>query len=477
MNMTTNPQAVAEVAPGGGRCNLAYIWSISLVAALGGLLFGYDWVVISGADLFYEKYFHLVSASEVGWAKSCALVGCLLGALVSGGLSDRLGRKRLLLLSALLFTVSSVGTGLAPTYLAFVSWRILGGVAIGLASNLSPMYIAEIAPAETRGKLVSVNQLTIVIGILLAQLANWLIAQPTPPGATAEQILDSWNGQHGWRWMFAATAVPSVLFLVGLLFVPESPRWLARNRQDAKARTVLERIGGSSYAATALAEIKATLATEAVRVNFRELFLAPRMRTILVLGAALAFLQQWCGINVIFYYAKDVFAAAGYQVSDILLNIVIIGLANLTFTFVAMFTVDRVGRRFLMLAGWIGLTIIYLLLGASQVAGLKGVPLVVLVVAAIGCYACTLAPVVWVVLSEIFPNRIRGAAMSVAVFALWTGCFTLTYSFPWLNSHLGAAGTYWLYAGICLFGFFYVRARLPETKGKTLEVIERELVD
>jgi MFS family permease len=197
----------------------------------------------------------------------------------------------------------------------------------------------------------------------------------------------------------------------------------------------------------------------------------------LLFGAALAVLQQWCGINVIFYYAKDVFAAAGYQVSDILLNIVIIGLANLTFTFVAMFTVDRVGRRFLMLAGLVGLTIIYLLLGGSQVAGIKGVPLVILVVAAIGCYACTLAPVVWVVLSEIFPNRIRGAAMSVAVFALWTGCFTLTYSFPWLNSKLGAAGTYWLYAGICFAGFFYVRARLPETKGKTLEVIERELVD
>jgi sugar porter (SP) family MFS transporter len=477
MKTITSTQAVAEAAPRSERRNLAYIWCISFVAALGGLLFGYDWVVISGADLFYEKYFHLVSAPEVGWAKSCALVGCLLGALVSGGLSDRLGRKRLLLLSALLFTVSSIGTGLAPAYLAFVSWRIIGGVAIGLASNLSPMYIAEIAPAETRGKLVSVNQLTIVVGILVAQMANWLIAQPIPPGATAEQILNSWNGQHGWRWMFAATAVPSVLFLLGLLFVPESPRWLVRNRQDAKGQAVLERIGGRAYAIAALAEIKATLASEVVRVNFRELVLAPRMRTILLFGAALAFLQQWCGINVIFYYAKDVFAAAGYPVSDILLNIVIIGLANLTFTFLAMFTVDRVGRRFLMLAGWVGLTIIYVLLGAGQAAGIKGVPVVVLVVAAIGCYACTLAPVVWVVLSEIFPNRIRGAAMSVAVFALWTGCFTLTYSFPWLNLWLGAAGTYWLYAGICLFGFFYVRAKLPETKGKTLEMIERELVD
>ena len=458
------------------RYRKGYLWGISLVAALGGLLFGYDWVVISGADLFYEKYFHLVSANEIGWAKSCALVGCLLGALLSGGLSDRLGRKRLLLASAFLFAVSSVGTGMAGSYLVFVAWRIVGGAAIGLASNLSPMYIAEVAPAEIRGRLVSMNQLTIVIGIVMAQLANWLIAQPVPSGATAADILNSWNGQHGWRWMFAATAAPSLLFLLGLLFVPESPRWLARKGRLEPARAVLARIGGVDYADQALREIEQTVASETARVNFSEL-LAPRMRKLLWFGVVVAFLQQWCGINVIFYYAKDVFAAAGYQVSDILLNIVIVGLANLTFTFVAIAAVDRIGRRALMLVGWVGLAIIYILLGASQVAGVRGVPLVVLVVAAIGCYASTLAPVVWVVLSEIFPNRIRGAALAVAVCALWTGCFTLTYSFPRLNAWLGAAGTYWLYAAICIGGFFYMRAKLPETKGKTLETIERELVD
>ncbi len=468
--------ASSAAVPGVARYHQGYLWGISLVAALGGLLFGYDWVVISGADLFYEKYFHLVSAGEIGWAKGCALVGCLLGALLSGGLSDRLGRKRLLLVSALLFTISSVGTGLANSYLVFVAWRIAGGAAIGLASNLSPMYIAEVAPAEIRGRLVCMNQLTIVIGIVTAQLANWLIAQPVPSGATAADILNSWNGQHGWRWMFAATAAPSSLFLLGLLFVPESPRWLAKNRQRSRARAVLARIGGENYADRALGEIETTVANEAARVDFREL-LAPRMRKMLWFGMTLAFLQQWCGINVIFYYAKDVFAAAGYQVSDILLNIVIVGLANLTFTFVAIFTVDRVGRRVLMLAGWVGLAVIYVLLGASQVAGVRGVPLVVLVVAAIACYASTLAPVVWVVLSEIFPNRLRGAALAASVCALWTGCFTLTYSFPRLNAWLGAAGTYWLYAAICLGGFFYTRAKLPETKGKTLETIERELVD
>ncbi len=459
-----------------GAYNTTFVWRICLIAALGGLLFGYDWVVISGADIFYEKYFGLASSWAIGWAKGCALVGCLIGAMLSGSLSDRYGRKRLLIGAALLFAVSSVGTGSSKTYDAFVAWRIVGGTAIGLASNLSPMYIAEVAPAAIRGRLVSMNQLTIVIGILMAQMANWLIAEPVPRDATVGEILRSWNGQYAWRWMFAATAAPSVLFLAGMFFVPESPRWLAKNGQLERSRSVLARVGGDSYANKALTDIEATLVNDVARVNFRDL-LEPRLKGILILGIALAVLQQWCGINVIFYYAKDVFAAAGYQVSDILLNIVIVGLANLVFTLVAIATVDRLGRRFLMLAGWTGLTTIYLLLGAGYASGQQGLVLVVLVVAAIGCYACTLAPITWVVLSEIFPNRIRGAAMSVAVFALWTGCFTLTYSFPQLNKWLGAAGTFWVYAGICAFGLFFTRRRLPETKGKTLEAIERELVD
>ena len=469
---STPPGTATRIAD----AKLGYVWTISLVAAMGGLLFGYDWIVISGADLFYEKYFSLTSPSQIGWAKSCALIGCLLGALLSGGLSDRLGRKRLLVASAIMFAVSAVGTALAPSYYAFVFWRIVGGGGIGLASNLSPMYIAESAPAEIRGKLVLMNQLTIVIGILVAQLANWLIAEPVPHDATVQEILLSWNGQYGWRWMFAVEGVPALLFLIGLCFIPESPRWLVKNGQITRARLVLARIHGEAYADAELTDIQSTLVNETIAVDFRELF-EPRMKKILIFGAALAFLQQWCGINVIFYYAKDVFFAAGYDVSDILLNIVIIGLANLIFTFVAIATVDHLGRRFLMLGGWIGLAIIYLLLGLGQSFGIQGVPIVALVVAAIGCYACTLAPVVWVVLSEIFPNRIRGAAMSVAVFALWTGNFTLTYSFPVFNEQLGAAGTFWIYSAICVFGFFYVWRRLPETKGKTLEDIERELVD
>ena len=456
--------------------NRSFVWSVCLVAALGGLLFGYDWVVISGADIFYEKFFKLATSAEVGWAKSCALIGCLMGAVMSGMLSDRFGRKRLLILSAFLFTISSFGTGLANGYTTFVVWRIIGGAAIGLASNLSPMYIAEVAPAQVRGKLVSINQLTIVIGILLAQFINWYLVRNLPPGATDEFIRNSWFGQAGWRWMFGLTAVPSLFFFGGMFLVPESPRWLAKNGQRDRALGVLARIAGATGAQQAIADIEATLANEIQRVQFRDL-LEPKLRKVLFFGIALAVLQQWCGINVIFYYTKDVFAAAGYKVSDILLNIVIVGLANLTFTFVAIQTVERLGRRFLMLAGWAGLAAIYLLLGASYFFQLQGVVLVVLVVAAIGCYACTLAPMTWVVLSEIFPNRIRGAAMSIAVFALWTGCFTLAYTFPLLNARLGSAGTFWLYAVICVVGFVFCRARLPETKGKTLEQIERDLVD
>jgi sugar porter (SP) family MFS transporter len=455
----------------GARFDTAYIYTISAVAALGGLLFGYDWVVIGGAKPFYEKFFRLTDPSQQGWAMSCALVGCLVGALVSGSLSDRFGRKRLLIAAGLVFAVSSIGTGMAPSFAVFVPWRIMGGFAIGMASSLSPMYIAEVAPAQLRGKLVSLNQLTIVIGILLAQLVNWLIAKPVPANATGLQILQSWNGQVGWRWMFGVTAVPSVLFFISMFAVPESPRWLAKNGAHEKAKRVLSRIGGESYGAQALGEIEATIGQDTKRVDLR-LLIDRRMLRVLFLGVGLAVLQQWCGINVIFNYAEEVFSAAGYTVSDILFNIVVTGAVNLLFTFVAIGFVDRYGRRVLMLTGSAGLAIIYTWLGALYYVHSHGVHMLVLVVAAIGCYAMSLAPVTWVVISEIFPNRIRGAAMSVAVTALWVASFILTYTFPLFNHALGAAKIFWIYAAICVAGFLFIRARLPETKGKTLEEIE-----
>jgi SP family arabinose:H+ symporter-like MFS transporter len=448
----------------------AYIYAISAVAALGGLLFGYDWVVIGGAKPFYEKFFHLIDPAQQGWAMSCALVGCLVGALVSGWLSDRFGRKRLLIAAGLVFAISSIGTGMATSFTAFVPWRLLGGFAIGMASSLSPMYIAEVAPAQYRGKLVSLNQLTIVVGILLAQVVNWLIAKPVPPDATSLQILQSWNGQVGWRWMFGVTAIPSVLFFISMFLLPESPRWLAKNGAHQRAQRVLSRIGGESYGERALREIEATV-EDANGVDLRILF-DRRMLRVLSLGIGLAVLQQWCGINVIFNYAEEVFSAAGYTVSDILFNIVVTGAVNLVFTFVAIAFVDRYGRRILMLIGSAGLAIIYSCLGAFYYIHSRGIHMLVLVVAAIGCYAMSLAPVTWVVISEIFPNRIRGAAMSIAVTALWVASFILTYTFPLFNHSLGAAKTFWIYAAICVAGFLFIRARLPETKGKTLEEIE-----
>ncbi len=457
--------------------NFGYIWLISIVAALGGLLFGYDWVVVGGAKLFFERYFELKDASSSGWANSCALIGCLAGALLAGALSDKFGRKRLLICSAALFAITSVGNGLAPTFSAFVAWRILGGVAIGLASNLSPMYIAEVAPAQMRGRLVAVNQLTIVIGILLAQYINWFLVRNLPAGSTDEFIRTSWYGQAGWRWMFALTALPSLLFFFSMFFVPESPRWLIKNGRDDLARRILGRIGGAAYAEAEVREVRTTLSREEIQhVRFADL-LDRRMVTVLALGVGLAVFQQWCGINVIFNYAEEIFKAAGYDISSVLANIAWTGSVNLVFTFVALGVVDRGGRRPLMLLGAAGLAAIYVAMGFCYQSGVKGLPMLLLVLAAIGCYAMSLAPVTWVVISEIFPNRIRGAAMSVAVSSLWIACFILTYTFPILNRNLGAAGTFWLYGGICVAGFFFILLRLPETKGKTLEEIEKELVD
>jgi sugar porter (SP) family MFS transporter len=456
---------------------LGYVWLISSVAAMGGLLFGWDWVVIGGAKPFFQRYFELTSEAQIGWANSCALIGCLVGSLAAGALSDKFGRKRLLIAAAVLFAVTSLGNALAASFTVFIAWRMLGGVAIGLASSLSPMYIAEVAPAQIRGKLVSINQLTIVIGILLAQYINWFLVRNLPQGATDEFIRNSWFGQSGWRWMFGLTAAPSLLFFLGMFLVPESPRWLAKNGKAGRARAVLTRIGGEDYAGAAMTDINSTLASEEIRhVRFADL-VEPKMRKVLVLGVTLAVFQQWCGINVIFNYAEEIFRAAGYDISSVLKNIAWTGSVNLAFTFVALGVVDRGGRRPLMLLGSAGLAVIYFVMGWCYHSHVQGWPMLVLVLAAIGCYAMSLAPVTWVVISEIFPNRIRGAAMSVAVTSLWIACFLLTYTFPLLNAKLGSAGTFWLYGAICVAGFGFIFLKLPETKGKTLERIEKELVD
>jgi SP family sugar porter-like MFS transporter len=393
---------------------------------------------------------------------------------VSGALSDRYGRKYLLILSAILFFLTSLGTGAASSFTVFVIFRMLGGTAIGLASNLSPMYIAEVSPAKDRGKYVSINQLTVVIGILAAQCVNWLIAEPVPIGASHADILSSWNGQTGWRWMFWATCVPAALFFLLMWLVPESPRWLARKKTNReRVRSLLARIGGADYAETELAAIEKSLSRETGTSNIRAL-LAPDIRNMIIVGVVIAAFQQWCGINVIFNYAQEVFSAAGYGVSAILLNIVITGSVNLLFTFAGMSMVDRLGRRALMLFGAGGLAAIYAVIGTLYALQLHGLPLLIMVVVAIAIYAMSLAPVTWVVISEIFPNRVRGGAMSVATFSLWSASFLLIYTFPTLNEYLHASETFWLYGIICLLGFWFIYRKLPETKGKSLEQIEIE---
>ena len=456
------------------KYNYGFIFWITLVSAMGGLLFGYDYVVIGGAKPFYERFFHITSSPYLqGWAMSSALVGCLAGALLSGYLSDRYGRKLPLIVAAALFTIAAVGTGSVDQLTPFIIYRLVGGVGIGLASAISPMYIAEISPASMRGRLVSINQLTIVIGILAAQIANYLIADAIPAGCTDEFILQSWNAQQGWRWMFWAGTLPALVFLLLSFLIPESPRYLVKAGKGTQASAILTRIGGPVYASQEEKEIANTLNGSMDKVDWKTLT-SGSVRPILILGIVLAVFQQWCGINVIFNYAEEIFTSAGYSVGDMLFNIVITGTVNLIFTFVAMRMVDSWGRRKLMLLGSIGLALIYFMLGASYFMELKGMAILVLVLLAIATFSMTLAPITWVVLSEIFPNSVRGAAMAIATTTLWIACFVLTYTFPILNRVLNASGTFWLYAMICLAGFIYIWKVLPETKGMSLEEIEKK---
>jgi sugar porter (SP) family MFS transporter len=458
--------------------NTKYVLFLALVSAMGGLLFGYDWVVIGGAKPFYERYFEITnSATYQGFAMSSALFGCLIGSAFSGYFTDKYGRKIPLLFSALLFIFTSLGTGAFNSFSSFMVFRILGGIAIGVASNVSPVYIAEIAPSHMRGKLVAINQLTIALGVLGAQLTNMLIAKPVPVGASDLMIASSWNGQTGWRWMFWACSVPATLFFILMWFIPESPRWLAKAGEKTRSFRIFEKIGGSEYARKEIEEVNLSLEkaeTQSSKQALAHLF-SKQLAPILILGIVLAVFQQWCGINVIFNYAEEVFAAAGYGITSTLFNIVLTGSVSLIFTIISMFMVDRWGRKALMLTGAGGLSIVYIVMAIGYFLQIKGAFMLFWVVTAISIYCLTLAPITWVLLSEIFPNKIRGQAMSVATFALWLACAILTISFPFLNKAFGASGTFALYATICILGFFYLLKKLPETKNKSLEEIEREL--
>lgn len=456
--------------------NKRFVYFICIVSAMGGLLFGYDWVVIGGAKPFYELYYQIAdSPSQQGLAMTIALIGCLIGAMLCGSLADRIGRKKLLVVSALIFFFSAIATGMADTFPVFLVARFFGGIGIGVASGLSPMYIAEVAPTSIRGRLVSLNQLTIVLGILAAQITNWLIADPIPASFSSAEIAASWNGLMAWRWMFWAAAFPAVVFCVMALFIPESPRWLAMKSREEDAFSILYKIGGDAYAKNELQAVKEAQEKDSSQAGLATLFSKP-YRKVLLIGVVIAFFQQWCGTNVIFNYAQEIFQSAGYAIGDVLFNIVVTGIANVLFTFVAIHTVDKWGRKALMKLGAGGLCCIYLILGICYFFELTGVFMILLVVAAIACYAMTLGPVTWVLLAEIFPNRVRSVAVATSTFALWVGSATLTYTFPLLNVALGSYGTFWIYSAVCLAGFLFVSYKLPETKGKSLEELEKEMI-
>jgi sugar porter (SP) family MFS transporter len=437
-----------------------YVRLLVLVAALGGLLFGYDTAVISGAIGFLTRHFEL-NELQKGWAASCALVGCIVGAAGAGVLNDWLGRKKVMLLAAVLFSVSAIGAAIPTGLTAFVVARVLGGIGIGVASMTSPLYIAEISPAAVRGRLVSVNQFAIISGMLVVYFVNTLIAR------TGDE---SWNVEQGWRWMFASGLIPAMVFGLLVCFIPESPRWLTRRGRSDEALEVLARVGGLDHARSELAEIKDTIAGEGGSVAQ---LLGPEVRAPLVIGIVLAVLQQVTGINVVLYYAPEIFKSAGMETSTALNNTVIVGVVNLVFTVLAIRVVDRVGRRPLLLLTSIGMGVFLVLLGGAFVLGKPGGLWVLLfVLGYVASFAVAMGPVVWVVMSEIFPTRIRGVAMSIATVCLWVACFAVSQFFPVMLKSL-AGYVFFVYAVMCAVAVAFVALYVPETKGKSLEEIER----
>lgn len=450
-----------EVIPAtAGKTNLTYLIAISLTAALGGFLFGYDFSVISGGVHLIRQHFGVGDVGE-GFLGASLYIGCIGGAVLAAGLSDRYGRRPVLAMAALFFGLSCVGTALAGSLNAFILFRLVGGLGVGVASIVSPLYIAEVAPGHLRGRMVAVNQLAIVVGILITYFSNyWLLRA---------------FGGESWRWMLGVGLVPSALFLGLVLLIPESPRWLAGLGQTDRALAVLRRIGDDTYA-RAQWQGMAGLAQPTEQPRLRELF-QPQMRLVLTIGLVLAVFQQWCGINNIFTYAPRIFAAAGLDDKEGLRQTVVIGVVNLLVTLLAMRLVDRVGRRKLLLFGSLGLCVLYTGLGYTFWSGQPNqTVLLVLLLACIGVYGVSLAPVTWVVNAEIFPNRLRGTGLSFVTLFLWVACFALIQTFPWLFNRLNGAYLFWFFAVVCGAGFGFIWRNVPETKGKSLEQIERELI-
>ncbi|NOW95136.1 sugar porter family MFS transporter [Mucilaginibacter sp. SG564] len=439
--------------------NSSYIIGISFISALGGYLFGFDFAVISGALPFLRTQFVLDPVWE-GFLTGSLALGCIIGCLIAGNLADKYGRKPGLMVAALIFAVSSIGIAFAQTLTYFIILRFAAGIGVGMASMLCPMYIAEVSPAEVRGRNVAINQLTVVIGILITNLVNYFLADA---------------GHDAWRWMFGLGAVPSAVFLIGVTWLPESPRWLMKSGQVAKAQQVLNKIGTTDFANTTMKAIEKSLAGGAVKQSYKMVF-EKAMRPAVVVGITLAVFQQFCGINVVFNYTSTIFESVGANLNRQLLETVSIGVVNLVFTLLAIWQVDKLGRRPLMLVGSLGLSILYIVLAVALQNHFPAGLVSIFVLLAISTYAISLAPVTWVLISEIFPNKIRGVASSVAIVSLWGAYFILVFTFPILAKKLGTYGPFYLYAGICFLGFLFVKSRVKETKGQTLEELEENLI-
>lgn len=433
----------------GAQFNSRYITRIAFISALGGYLFGFDFAVIAGALPFLKTQFGFDEVQE-GFATASLALGCMMGCFMAGNISDKLGRKKALLMAAAIFLISSLCMAASHNSTLFIISRFAAGVGVGMASVLSPMYIAEIAPSTMRGRLVAINQLTIVIGIFITNLVNYYLRN---------------QGVDAWRWMVGLGAVPSALFLIGVLWLPESPRWLVKAQLYDKAAFVLNKIGNTDYATQTITQIKQSVQSD-TPISYTAVFTKAVWPAVLV-GMLLAVFQQLCGINVVFNYASIIFESVGFTQDDQLKQTVFIGLVNMIFTLIAMWQVDKIGRKPLMLFGAIGLTVLYvisalLLQNKSAVASWT-------LLAAIGVYAMTLAPVTWVLISEIFPNKVRAAATSIAVLALWASYAVLTFTFPILSKNMGTYTPFYIYAIICALGAVFVWKRVKETKGKALE--------
>ena len=438
-----------------------YVIIISVIAAIGGLLFGYDTAVIAGAIGSIQTIFDL-SPALTGWAASSAIWGCMIGVIFAGFLSDKFGRKKVLILSAILFFISAVGSSIPNNLTQFVLARLIGGVGVGIASMLSPMYISEIAPAKIRGTLVTLYQLAIVIGINLVYYINLQIASSGDA---------QWNLDIGWRIMLASEVIPALLFFIMLFFIPESPRWLASKGKIDSAKAIIEKINGQNKSAELLNEIQDSFKEE--KGSILVLFTSG-LRMAIVVGMFLAFFSQITGINAIIYYAPEIFKNIGFGADSAMFQTVIIGTVNTIFTFVAIAFIDKYGRRTLLLWGISGMIICLGGVGLMFHFELSSGPwLLLFILGFIASFAMSLGPIPWVLISEIFPTKFRGVAMSISILMVWIGVVLITQLTPILLEGVGGAFTFWIFMFNAIILFIFTFNMIPETKGKTLEEIAK----